>query len=195
MAKKKISFYKWIIYPAIIGAVMTIVVCTVLVQSADKFPFSDETVTLAEYEKAHLKELDKDSADSFDGIEKNTVMGTAEIADKEFPLIYNADEVNGSGKLSILEDSAFFDETGCTFIYCKKNDSKTIKSLKKGNVVSINIKNKSYTFKITDTFAADNQNELKSSADGIGKSVAIYTDNSSGVGISSRYFVAVGQLI
>ncbi|MGN0521695.1 MAG: hypothetical protein ACI4IQ_03550 [Eubacterium sp.] len=184
-----------IIFPAVIAVVMTAAVCIALPQLSDKFPFSGEQVTLAQYEEEDLKKTgDTPLTDSFEGVEKNTVVGTAVVSGTDFPLVYNADEVNEAGKLNISENSVVFGNVGCTFLRCKKSDAQAVKSLKKGSTVKIESENGNFEYKIVKTVTAENENELNTAADGIGKAVALYTDNSSGVGIGNEYFVAVGQL-
>lgn len=195
MSKKKYSIQSGIIFPVCAAVIVTIAVCVSLPRFADKFPFSQKPAIFSEYETDALKQVDSNQINSFDELKKNTIIGSAVVDETEFPLVYNADDVNEAGKLNVRENSALFGDVGCTYIHCKKNDAKAIKLLSNGSIVKIEAATGSFSYKIVKTAVVKNDFELNAAADGVGRAIAIYTDNSVGAGISDENFVAIGQLV
>ena len=191
------------IVPFIIALIITAVFFAAIFPLASYMPFSERNISLAEYEKSGVIQMEKVPTDSNGNVKKsdilpikdNTALGTFEAGQAKMPLIYNANEVNASGSFSLNKDSVLIGETGCAVISCCKSDSSDIKSLKTGDKINIETVYGNYVYEVTTTAVINQENDIKKTAGKIGKSLVIYTDNSSSTGISSKYFTVICKFI
>lgn len=193
---------KGIIVPLIISFVITAGFFALMIPFSSLLPFSENNIALAEYEKADIIQAEK-IVSAADGsvskrdilpLENNTALGTVRAGETILPLIYNANEVNASGKFNLSKDGVLAGETGCALIFCGKSDANNIKSLQTGDEISVETVYGSFVYEVTETVVCSRLQDIEKSAEGIGKSLVIYTDNSSNVGIGSDYFAVVCKL-
>lgn len=186
-----------VIIPAVIAVAMTALFFIVLNIVSGGFPFVKDTVEVASYEKAEILQADK--VDISGNIVKrsdaeisqsNTVFGSITIAQKEYPLIYDANEVNAMGKFNMQGNSTVIGDTGSAFLSCYKSDSAQLKALKTGDEINIQTHYGSFVYRVDYTKYVL-PSTLDSVADGVGKALVLYTDGSRGVGMGGNYFCAV----
>ncbi|MDD6728728.1 MAG: hypothetical protein PUE08_05870 [Eubacteriales bacterium] len=198
--EKRLIKYSALI-PVIVAVVLSAVFCAVLANI--DFPFTDRTVSLADYQKEEIKEPSEFQGDFGETIKRgdiagcvsdNTIIGDISIENTSFPVIYNANEVNACGKLNIVND-AFIGETRRSFAEIYKNDSSMLKMLAKGDTVTVTTFYSVYDYEVVDTMTVSNYSQLKRCGEGIGNAVVLFTDNSVGPGISNEYFVCVCKMI
>lgn len=200
--RKKKFITKGIVTPLIIAVIITALFFAAYSPFSD-FLFSDEReFQLADYSYSEIKEME-DYTFNTDEIlktdlpvpESDTIIGSAELSEQTIDLIYDANEINSAGRLSIEPDSAFVGEAGCTYFSCPKINSSAVKSLSVGDIVKIDTYYGSYEYKIVSVKVANGESELKKSADEISYAIAVYTDNSENAGLSDEYCVAVGEMV
>lgn len=199
--KQKRLVKNGVILPVIIAVALTFVFALIIPNITDA-PFSSKMTELAEYSSEEIKRIDSFEGTAGDTINKseigkidgNTIIGSINALDSTFPLIYNANEVNASGKLNI-KNNLLIGEVGAPLMEIYKNDSAKIKLLTKGDILTISTFYSVYEYEVVDTFVAKNKAELASAGSGVGRAVAFYTDNYTGVGISNEYYVVVGKMI
>lgn len=199
---KKRLIKNGIVLPAIIAVVAAVLFFAVLGMLKSAFPFTEKAVCIAEYEKADIITAEKAEPEGNGAISKNdlpalspnTLIGSAEANGKSLELIYDANEVNALGRLNISGDSKLAGETGTVFVSCYKADADFIKSLKVGDTVELNITYGSYKYEVAAVTETDNPSLAKKQGDGIGRALVLYTDKSSGSGISDRCIAVVCEM-
>lgn len=194
---------KGIIVPFIIALIITAGFFAVIFPFSSYMPFTQKNISLAEYEKSDIIQMEKVLPDSEGNVKKtdllpikaNTALGTISAEQTEMPLLYNPNEVNASGCFGLSKNGVLIGETGCAVISCRKGDSAEIKSLKPGNLIHIETVYGNYVYEVTQTAVINQENDIKKAAGEIGRSLVIYTDNSNSIGISSKYFAVICKFI
>lgn len=194
---------KGFIAPLVIALIITAGFFAAIFPFASYMPFTERSISLAEYEKSDIIQMEKVTTDAKGNVKKsdilpiedNTALGTVEAGQAKMPLIYNANEVNASGSFSLSKDSVLIGETGCAVISCCKSDSSDIKSLKAGDKINIETVYGNYVYEVRETAAVNQENNIKKAAGETGKSLIIYTDNSNSIGISGEYFTVICKFI
>lgn len=190
-----------VVIPVIIAVLISVVFCSVLEKAF--YPFSKAEIYLADYQPDEIKQpLDyKGSSgetvnrqDIAACITDNTIVGNISVGNSDYPIIYNANEVNASGKFNI-KNNILIGETGVSFAEIYKNDSNMVKMLSKGDVVTVTTFYSEYEFKVIETLTASKNSQLSRCGEGIGSALVLYTDNSTGPGISNEKFVCVCEMI
>ena len=203
MNYRKKKFVKWgIVIPVIIAVSFTILFFAVYSLLTHNVLPEKREYNFAEYLYSDIKEAEpynsgaeKIRKKELAYVSSNTVIGSSSVSGQAFPVIFDGNEVNLAGRLSLQKDGSIIGEAGCAFLYCNKKDSMAVKMLSEGDIVTFDTYYGSYEYRIVSIKNADNDKELTKAADGVGRAVAVYTDGSSGEGISDTYCVAVGELI
>ncbi|MDD6619583.1 MAG: hypothetical protein PUE75_00645 [Eubacteriales bacterium] len=190
-----------VVIPVIVAVLLSVVVCTALAKGYH--PFTEAQLRLADYQAEDIKQPSgyEGSAgetasrqDIASCITDNTIIGDISIGNSNYPVIYNANEVNASGKFNIKND-VLIGETGVSFAEIYKNDSNMVKMLSKGDVITVTTFYSVYEFEVTETLTVSNNSQLSNCGEGIGSAIVLYTDNSTGPGISNERFVCVCKMI
>lgn len=203
MKKRKEKFIRQgIITPIIISIIVSALffaVYSILVENAF---FEERYFAFADYTQSDIKEAERiESESSFvrvgelGSIEDNTVIGSAYIDGHDMPIIFNANELNRVDRLNLDRDSVFIGETGCAYLHCEKKNASTIRMLSKDDVITIDTCYGSYEYIIVDIKTAKTGADLKSAADEFGRAIAVYTDESVGIGTSDVYYVVIGEMV
>lgn len=192
---------KGIVIPVIFAIFMSVIFVYSLCLASGSHNFSAKTNALQSNEVSEITSFDgevKDNAikkSALSSVKANCVIGTLTIEDSSFPLIYGASSVNALGKFNIDSNGALIGEVGVCSAEVYKNDSAKLKLLTKGDIVTADTFYSSYEYKITDTFTADSEAQLKKAGAGTGRALVLYTDNSVGAGIGTEYYVCVAKMI
>lgn len=185
-----------IIIPVIIAVIMSALFFAVLSVFSDEFPFTDNYVSISDYEKAKIIEAEpikpgksEISKRDIPTIAPNTVIGEIEAKGVKMPLIYDANDVNAMGKMNISGDSRLFGETGTVAASCYKADANFLKSMSDGDTLNINTHYGGFTYEITKINTINDLSLVKKQGDGVGRALVLYTDNSDKMGITNEYLV------
>ncbi len=198
---KKRLIKSGIIIPVIISVASAVLFFAVLYIYSDVFPFSDNTVSISDYEKAEIVEAqtlalkgNTVSKSDIPQISPNTVIGSIEAGDSSLPLIYNSNDVNAMGKINVSNDAKLFGEIGTVLASCYKSDADFLKSMSAGDILNVNTHYGSFTYEVTETDAVNDFLLVKKQGDGIGRALVLYTDNSSEIGMSDEYFTVTCKM-
>ncbi|MGN1421443.1 MAG: hypothetical protein ACI4XC_08025 [Eubacterium sp.] len=190
-----------VVIPVIAAVLLSVVFCTALAKNY--YPFTKAEIRLADYQAEDIKQPTDFKGSSGETVDRqdiascitdNTVIGNISVGNSEYPVIYNANEVNASGKFNIKND-VLIGETGASFAEIYKNDSNMVKMLSKGDVVTVTTFYSVYEFEVTKTLTVSNNSRLSKCAQGIGNALVLYTDNSTLPGTSNEKFVCVCKMI
>lgn len=187
--------------PAIVAVVLTVLFFVLLNLMSGNIPFVKDTVEVASYDSAEISQAEKlDVSDNSISRSKakvlnsNMTFGSIGIGQTEYPLIYNANEVNAMGKFNMDPKSVVIGDIGSAYLSCYKSDSAELKALRTGDRINIETHYGSFVYQVVDTKTA-NDSTLGSIGDGIGKALVLYTDGSKGVGISDRYSCVICRMV
>lgn len=190
-----------VVIPVIVAVLLSVVVCTALAKGYH--PFTEAQLRLADYQAEDIKQPSGYEGSAGETVSRqdiascitdNTIIGDISIGNSNYPVIYNANEVNALGKFNIKND-VLIGETGVSFAEIYKNDSNMVKMLSKGDVITVTTFYSVYEFEVTETLAVSNNSQLSNCGEGIGSAIVLYTDNSTGPGISNEKFVCVCKMI
>lgn len=189
-----------VVIPILVAIVICVLFFTVLYAVSDDFPSVKESLVLASYDNADVcdaQELEVEnhsiSRDKINNLHSNVTFGTISIGSTDYPLIYDANEVNAMGKFNMDITNTVIGDVGTAYLFCYKTDSKKLKTVKKGDRISVETNYGSFTYEVVKTESADDST-LVHIGDGLGKALVLYTDGSNSAGISDEYFCAVCQL-
>ena len=198
---KKRLIKNGIIIPIIIAVAVSALFFAVLSVISDEFPFTDNTVSISDYEIAEIVEAEPFE---FDGsivnrrdippISPNTVIGSIDAGDSSLPLIYNSNDVNATGKINISKDSKLFGEIGTVLASCYKSDADFLKSMSVGDILNVNTHYGNFTYEVTGIDAVNDFLLVKKQGDGIGRALVLYTDNNDKIGMSDEYFTVTCKM-
>ncbi|MCC8073213.1 MAG: hypothetical protein LIO62_03715 [Clostridiales bacterium] len=176
-------------------------VCFSLVKS--DIPFTGEVVNVAEYQSGEITSPQYDeNIMSDDGTvlksaivqSENTQLGTVTFGGDTFDLIYEADSVNAVGRTNLSSNGAYVGEIGTAVISINKSNNAKLNMLAKGDDIEIECFYGSYTYEVTDVVTVDTFSQIFSAGDGIGRAVAIYTDDGLTPGLSENYRVVIAKM-
>lgn len=190
-----------VVIPVIFAVLLSVVVCTALAKSHN--PITESQLCLADYQAEDIKQPTgyEGSAgetvsrqDIASCITENMIIGDVSVGNSDYPIIYNANEVNASDKFNIKND-VLIGEAGVSFAEIYKNDSNMVKMLSSGDVITATTFYSVYEFEVTETLTVSNNSQLSKCGQGVGTALVLYTDNSTGPGISNEKFVCVCKMI
>lgn len=198
---KKRLIKNGIIIPIIISVAAAALFFAVLYLYSDVFPFTDNTVSISDYEKAEIVEAkplelvgSTVSRKDIPQIAPNTVIGSIKSGDSSLPLIYNSNDVNAIGKINLSNDSKLFGEIGTVLASCYKSDADFLKSMSVGDILNVNTHYGSFAYEVTETDAVNDLLLVKKQGDGIGRALVLYTDNNDKAGMSDEYFTVTCKM-
>ncbi len=190
-----------IIIPTVISVILTVLFFVILNLASGNIPFVKDTVEVASYDSAEISRAEQleisdnsISRSKAKALDSNTTFGSISIGQTEYPLIYDANEVNAMGKFNMETDSIVIGDVGSAFLSCYKSDSAGLKALKAGDIINIETHYGSFVYQVVDTKSAA-ASKLDSVGDGIGKALVLYTDGTKSVGISNRYFCVICRMV
>lgn len=166
-------------------------------------PFkSDETVISAAQtqEITEITEFDGEiNADTIrksalSAITNDCIIGTINIGDTSYPIIYNAGAANAVGKFNINKNDTVVGEIGCCFMEVYKDNSAKMRLLAPGDTITIDTYYASYEYTVVETYTAENDSDLNKAGAGTGRALVLYTDSSVATGISNEYYVCVAEM-
>lgn len=198
--EKRLVKYTAVI-PVIVAVLLSVVFCSALAKNY--YPFTKGEIRFADYQAEDIKQPSEfngsmgetvNRQDIASCITDNTIIGEISVGNSDYPVIYNANDVNASGKFNIKNDT-LIGETGVSFAEIYKNDSAMVKMLSKGDVITVTTFYSVYEFEVTETLAVSNDSQLSHCGEGVGRALVLYTDNSVGLGISDEKFVCVCKMI
>ncbi len=198
--EKRLVKYTAVI-PVIVAVLLSVVFCSVLAKNY--YPFTKGGIRFADYQAEDIKQPSEFNGSTGETVNRqniascitdNTIIGEISVGNSDYPVIYNANDVNASGKFNIKNDT-LIGETGVSFAEIYKNDSAMVKMLSKGDVITVTTFYSVYEFKVTETLVVSNDSQLSHCGEGVGRALVLYTDNSVGLGISDEKFVCVCKMI
>lgn len=166
------------------------------------FPFAEDTVRLAEYQKEEIKPLPQFTGESgetvgkgdvYSCLEDNMLMGDISLENSNYPIIYNANEVNALGKFNITGEKVI-GEVGVCRAEIYKNDSAMLRMLSEGDVLTVNTFYSVYEYEVVSAETVSGDTQLSHCGEGIGRALVLYTDSSIGVGTGDEYYVCVCKM-
>jgi len=190
-----------IIMPTVVAVILTVLFFVVLSLMSDNIPFVKDTVEVASYDSAEISQAEQlDVSDhsisrsKVKALDSNTTFGSIRIGQTEYPLIYNANEVNAMGKFNMDPQSVVIGDIGSAYLSCYKSDSAELKALRAGDSINIETHYGSFVYQVVAAKSAYDST-LGSIGDGVGKALVLYTDGSKGVGISDKYFCVICRMV
>lgn len=190
-----------VVIPVIVAVLLSMILCVALAKGYH--PFTEAQLRLADYQAEDIKQPSGYEGSAGETVSRqdiasciadNMLIGDISIGSSEYPVIYNANEVNASGKFNIKND-VLIGEAGVSFAEIYKNDSNMVKMLSKGDVITVTTFYSVYELEVTETLTVSNNSQLSKCGEGLGSALVLYTDNSTGPGISNEEFVCVCKMI
>lgn len=198
---KKRLIKNGIIIPIIVAVIITAAFFAALRLFASEFPFTENPISFAQYEKSEISTAQKIdingtsiSKSEIPEVLSNTIIGNATANGKSMELIYDANDVNALGKLNISDDSKLVGEIGTVYSYCYKSDGDFVRSLKVGDKLELDVNYGKYEYAVTSINVSDDLSLVKKQSTGVGKAFVLYTDNSDDIGISGSYLTVVCEM-
>lgn len=190
-----------VVIPVIVALVLSVISCAVLA-GAD-FPFTQRMVYFSDYQQTDIKQPSEFGGELGETVKKqdimscisdNTIIGSIAIENSEYPIIYNGNEVNASGKFNI-KNNILIGEAGICFAEIYKSESNMLKILAVGDTVNVSTFYSVYEYEVVDTLSVSNSSELSHCGMGYGRALVLYTDNSIGMGIGDDYYVCICKAV
>lgn len=189
-----------IIIPLIVAFVVG-AISILIISEFKEFPFRDKPVIFSSYEAEAVKDVPEYTGssraitrDSLPQLEGSTIVGSISYSDVDYPLIYSATDANAIGKVNIT-NGKLVGELGCSYMELYKKDASKLHLIGDKDAINIETFYSSYEIKIVKTERVSSYSELMSVGDGVERGIVLYTDASSGIGISNEYFACVGQIV
>ena len=126
-------------------------------------------------------------------VKANTLIGTVRFSDTEYPLIFNASDVNAIDRANIV-NSRLPGCVGCVRAEVLKSSSAKLRLLAKDDIITVETFYSEYEFKVIDTYTVGGAEELDGLAGGTERGIILYTDNGIDVGISDGLFACVAVM-
>ncbi|MGN1328202.1 MAG: hypothetical protein ACI4V4_00715 [Eubacterium sp.] len=189
-----------VVIPVIVAVLLSAVFCTALAKN--QHPFGETEVRIADYQAEDIKQVSEPEGSLGETVSRqniisciteNMIIGDISVGNSDYPVIYNANEVNASGKFNIKNDT-LIGETGVSLVEIYKNDSSMVKMLSKGDVITVTTFYSVYEFEVKETLTVSNNSQLSRCGEGVGRALVLYTDNSTAPGISNEKFVCVCKM-
>lgn len=134
---------------------------------------------------AGLLPVPNDTAFAYhDSIDEDNKIGSASFGSTTLEVRENASYSSLAGALSVTEGSKSFGEIGCVYLKTTAMNAKDIKSAGK---MEISLNSDSFSYKLIERKSFDNELEAISYAPEVSRSVVVYYQASSGVGLASEY--------
>lgn len=188
-----------VVIPVAVAIVVSALFFVLIYTNSSDFPSVNERLVLASYDSADISEAaeievhnNSVSRSKIDNLQSNMTFGNIRINQTDYPLIYDANEVNAVGKFNMDAGNTFIGDVGTAYVSCYKSDSKALKAVAIGDEIEIETNYGSFVYEVIKTTSAD-KSTLSHIGDGVGRALVLYTDASQGAGIGSAYFCAVCQ--
>ncbi|MCM1114062.1 MAG: hypothetical protein NC397_01040 [Clostridium sp.] len=206
--KKKKFIVRGIVIPLIAAVVISAVYIIIYCEMEKGLSFSDKAIAFSEYDVQEPEAIDNIVVSS-ENIRKSelpkpadgNIIGQAKLGTGSMDILFNGNDVSGTGKLNMLQDSVLFGESGTVYLCYGKADAAAVKAIDKNDEFDIQCfyskKNGSkgvYKYKVVDKTVVNSRQALSKAGDGIGRGLVIFTDAGDKVGISNKYLAVVCEM-
>lgn len=197
----KTEYVKRLILPL----VLTIAVCCgffLFISTADEiFPF-DNHIDMAYHSDTQVKDAqtvltdgDTVAIDRIGTYDSNTLLGELSYNDNKVNIIYDGSDVNITQASTLNADGKIIGQVGCAFIYGYRVNMQNVMQMAVGDVITITMPYGTYQYQCINKAVVQSEWQVLSGNYDVSRGLVIYSDNSTGVGVTGSYDVVVFEMV
>ncbi len=178
---------------------LTVLVCVgffLFMSFADElFPFDDH-LDMAYHSESKINSADTvSSMEELNTVASNTLVGKLKYNDTQLDVVYDCSDVNLEVACNLVDWGNCVGDVGCAYIYGYKSNMQPFTDMAVGDTVTVEMQYGTYQYKCVDKQHVLQEWQVLGGDYQLSHGLVIYSDDSTGVGVTGNYNVVVLEMV